>query len=63
MLGEVTLLFVDSKEIFSLTTAPQILRVEGGRLTIALMYGIITAEKIYAELDFRFFDCNYFPTK
>ena len=33
------------RKFFSLTTAPQILRVERRFLTIALMYGIITAEK------------------
>ena len=31
--------------LFSLTTAMQILSVERRRLTIVLMYGIITAEK------------------
>ena len=31
--------------LFSLTTAMQILSVERRRLTITLMYGIITAEK------------------
>ena len=41
--------------LFSLTTAMQILRVERRFLTIALMYGIITAEKEFLRsriLDF-----------
>ena len=50
--------------LFSLTTAIQILRVEKRRLTIVLMYGIITAEKrIYAESDFRFRDSVLIPPK
>ena len=41
--------------LFSLTTAMQILSVERRRLTIVLMYGIITAEKEFMRsriLDF-----------
>ena len=41
--------------LFSLTTAMQILSVERRRLTIVLMYGIITAEKEFLRsriLDF-----------
>jgi hypothetical protein len=43
------------RKFFSLTTAMQILRVERRFLTIALMYGIITAEKEFMRsriLDF-----------
>ena len=45
MLGGVTPLFAEDKEIFSLTTAPQNLRVERRLLTILSRYGIITTEK------------------
>ena len=41
--------------LFSLTTAPQFLRVERRRLTIPSRYGIITAEKEFMRsriLDF-----------
>ena len=37
------------REFFSLTTAMQFLRVERRFLTIALMYGIITAEKEFMK--------------
>ena len=51
------------RRAFSLTTAPQILRIERTDLTIALRYGIIMAEKTYAESDSRFPDSIHIQPK